>query len=158
MLITWLPVRRRCCWTSSTQVIMSHFVGIFVVTCISVVCMYIVVSASCGEGANINLLSTKCWHPAKKRRNKFMLQSDMLSKTVMFQKENHWVESPCWPPCWNFPVNEYVDILHVEVDSVDIEHVVNLCWHHGSKRNVCLCVYATHDVRTLYTRPHVNTL
>ena len=55
MLITWLPVRRRCCWTSSTQVIMSHFVGIFVVTCISVACMYIVVSASCGEGAKINL-------------------------------------------------------------------------------------------------------
>ena len=23
---------------------------------------------------------------------------------------------------------------------------------------VCVCVYATHDVRTLYTRPHVNTL
>ena len=28
----------------------------------------------------------------------------------------------------------------------------------AQKRNVCLCVYATHDVRTLYTRPHVNTL
>ena len=87
-----------------------------------------------------------------------MLQSDMLSMTVMFLKKSlSWIsllatmlKLPstwiCWyTPCWS-RYRRYRTCCQP------------LFTPWLTKKCMFVCVCATHDVRTLYTRSHVNTL
>ena len=109
----------------------------------------------------ISLLSTKCWHPQKlyiKMLNSSncwvssnLAQKDMLCITDMLYRTRAYTPSCSRHSCWSNTYRKsrwntvWISCWYTPCwsigDHYQVVHVVNLCWHHGSKRciNVCAC-------------------
>ena len=124
-------------------------------------------SHCCQQNVDIHKSCTsKCWI-RQMLGSPNLAQKDMLCITDMLYRtrayipscsRHAWWSSTYWKSCWN---TVWISCWYTPCwsigDHYEVVHVVNLCWHHGSK-DVCLCVHATHDVRTMCTRSHINAL